>query len=127
LKKLFLLIFVVFIVFVLIDRQRIFLRDPLGSVTRDGVKEDGAQVYINYTNEVLLQNENPPAYMTLVQAAGHMGTPGALKCIHWMACLTDADVATLIDPQANAQPAQMNGKLVEFRDAQGRDVKVTLR
>ena len=126
-KKIILLIFVVFIAFVAINRQRVFLRDPLASVTRNGVKEDGAQVYINYSNEVLLQNEHPPMYMTIVQQGGHVGTPASMKCVHWMACMADADLATLIDPLPHAATAQMDGKLVEFHDAEGRDVKVALR
>ena len=57
-KLLLLVIFVVFLVFVLINRNRLYVRDPLGSVARDGVKEAGAQVYINFQNAVLIENEN---------------------------------------------------------------------
>ena len=86
--------------FLFFNRQRVFLRDPLGSVMRDGVKEDGAMVFINYSNEVLLENDHAPMYVTVVQMGGHMGTPMGLKCIHWVACLTDNDVATVIAPAA---------------------------
>ena len=53
-KKIIALIALALIVFAVVYRQRLFLRDPLGSVTRDGVKEDGAQVFINWSNDVLL-------------------------------------------------------------------------
>jgi hypothetical protein len=126
LKKYLVLVIFVLAVFLYLCRQRVFLRDPLASVTRDGVKESGAMVFINYTNDVLIENDNPPAYVTIVQHGQHIGTPAELKCIHWAACLTDADVATLIERMA-AQVNEMSGKLVQFRDDKGHDVKVTLR
>ncbi len=125
-KKFLLLVIVVFAVFLFVCRQRLFLRDPLASVLRDGVKEDGVQVFINYSNDVLIENDRSPAYVTVVQHGQHVGTPAQLKCVHWAACLTDADVATLTDA-IPAQVGEMSGKLVEFRDDKGRDVKVKLR
>jgi hypothetical protein len=53
-KKLFVLLALGFAVFVWVYRERLFLRDPLGVVERDGVKEDGARVFINYSNDVLM-------------------------------------------------------------------------
>ena len=126
-KKIILLIFVVFLVFVVVNRTKLFVRDPLASVTRDGVKETGTQVFINFDNEVLLQHDDAPAYVTVAEAGGHVGTPQSIKCVHWMACLTDANPATLIDASAKTQTLQMTGKVMEFRDAQGQDVAVTLR
>ena len=125
-KKFFLLLLIVFVVFVVVYRQRLFLRDPLASVTRDGVKEDGAQIFINYPNDVLVENDNPPKYALIVQHGQHIGTPLRLTCVHWAACLTDADAATLSEPLA-AQVDEMSGKVVEFRDTAGHDVRVTLR
>jgi len=125
-KKLLLLVIVVFAVFVFLFRQRLFLRDPLASLTRDGVKESGAQIFINYPSDVLVENDNAPMYVLIVQHGQHIGAPRQLKCVHWVACLTDADVAMLSEPLA-AQVNEMSGKLVEFRDAAGHDVRVTLR
>jgi hypothetical protein len=125
-KKFLLLLLIVFVVFVAVYRQRLFLRDPLASVTRDGVKENGAQIFINYSNDVLVENDNAPMYVLIVQHGQHLGAPRQLKCVHWMACLTDADVATLSEPLA-AQVDEMSGKVVEFRDTAGHDVRVTLR
>jgi hypothetical protein len=126
LKKSFLLIVMVFVVFVVLRRERLFVRNPLGTITRDGVREDGAQVYINYSNDVLIENDTPPAYTLIAQHGQHVGTPERLQCVHWMVCLTDADVATLIDPM-DVLVTEMSGKLVEFRDNKGHDVRVTLR
>jgi hypothetical protein len=125
-KKFVLLLVLVFIAFVVVRRQRLFLRDPIASVMRDGVKESGAQVYINYSNDVLIENDNAPAYVMIVQHGEHVGTPKQLPCLHWTACMIDADQATLIDPM-KLRVGEMSGKLVEFHDAAGHDVRVTLR
>ena len=123
-KKLLLLLFVVLIVFIVYNKQRIYLRDPLASVTRDGVKEEGAQVFINYSNDVLLENDRSPMYVTLVQHGNHVGTPLNLKGMHFVVYLTDADVATLAD--SNAVVESMDGKSVVYRDGKQQTV-VTLR
>ena len=75
-RKLILLLVVVAVVFVVWNRQRLYVRDPLGSVVRDGVKEQGAQVLINYSNDVLLQNYNAPMYVTLIQHGEPCGDAG---------------------------------------------------
>ena len=54
------LVIAVIAVFVAYNRNRLFVRDPLGSVTRNGAKEAGAQVYINFSNDALIENDNPP-------------------------------------------------------------------
>lgn len=126
-KKWVILVVVLFAVFVVLHRQRLFLRDPLGSVVRDGVKDDGAQVFINYSNEVLIENDHPPMYVTVVQAGDHVGLPAVLRCLHWTACLTDADSASLIAPMKGARVVEMTNRRVEFKDDKGRDVVVTIR
>jgi len=125
-KKILLAVFLVFVVFVVVERQRLFLRDPLASVMRDGVKEDGTQVFINYNNDVLLEHDGAPMYVTLVEHANHVGTPKELKCLHWMACLMDADVATLVDTSRGVVVDSMTGKSVEWHEGK-QDVVVTLR
>ena len=124
-KKLLLVLVIVGVAFVLYNRQRLFIRDPLGSVVCDGVKEGGAQVYINYTNDVLLENDDAPMYVTLVQHGQPIGTPAKLSCLHWVACLTDADVATKIAVDPKMTSGVMSGKIVEFRDGE-RHTVVTL-
>ena len=52
-KRIFALLLICLIVFIALRRQRIFLRDPLANVTRDGTAVGGVQVMINYTNDVL--------------------------------------------------------------------------
>jgi hypothetical protein len=125
-KKLILLAIVVFVVFVVVERQRLFLRDPLAKVTRDNVIEDNTRVYINYSNDVLLEHTEAPVTLTIVQHGQHLGTPRVLRCIHWLACMTDGDQAGLIETMTGPV-GEMSGKLVEFKDDKGRDVRVTLR
>jgi hypothetical protein len=126
-KKFILLLVVLAVVFLVWNRKRVYVRDPLGSVTRDGVKEQGAQVFINYPNDVLLQNYNAPIYVTVVQHGQPVGTPATVHCVAYVVCLLDADVATLLDGTAGAAAISMSGKSVEYRDLGGRDTVVTLR
>jgi len=131
-KKIIALIALALIVFAVVYRQRLFLRDPLGSVTRDGVKEDGAQVFINWSNDVLLENDTPPGAthgemtLTLVQHARPIGLPKQMHCLHWMLCMSDADPATLVAPDPGAFIRAMNNKQVAFHDYNGREAVVTL-
>ncbi len=126
-RKVILLVLVVAVVFVVWNRQRIYVRDPLGSVARDGAKESGAQVYINASNEVLLTNYNVPMYVTLVQHGERVGAPAEIHCMAYVACLLDADVATLLKGSEGAKATSMSEKVVEFRDGEGRAVVVGLR
>ena len=126
-RKLILLLVVIAIVFVVWNRQRLYVRNPLGSVARDGVKELGARVLINYSNDVLLQNYNAPMYVTLIQHGNRVGTPAVMHCVAYVACLLDADVPAFLVTDDGAQVTTMTGKAVEYRDAKGRGTVVTLR
>jgi hypothetical protein len=131
-KKLIALIILALLVLAAIYRQRLYLRDPLGSVTRDGVHEDGAQVYINWSNDVLLENDNPPGAthgemtLTLIQHARPIGLPKQMHCLHWLVCLADADEATLVAADPGARIESMTTKQVAFHDYNGREAIVTL-
>ena len=126
LKKWFTLGIVIVIIFAAYNRNRLYVRDPLGSVTRNGVKEPGAQVYINFPNEVLIENDNSPAYTLLVQHANHAGSPVEIHCIHWLLCMTDADTATLVQPPPSIAIEEMTGKSVRFVDSEKRETVVAL-
>ena len=112
-------------------RHRIYLRIPMASVYRNNVKQMGVQVYLNYSLDLLLDKDDEPgSYRTLIQSWSHMpGTPTELKCIRWVACLTDADRASTIpmfdsgsasyDPQVT-----MNSREVSFVDRDGATIHV---
>jgi hypothetical protein len=113
-KKLIALLAILLIVFVVVERKRVYVRDPLASVTRSGEKVSGEQVYINFYNDVLLENDNPPMLVMVVEKDQPVGVPTKLRCIHWVACLTDADAASKLPLNASVQ--SMSSKAVQFRD-----------
>jgi hypothetical protein len=133
-KTFFVVVFVVIMAFILVNRQRVFVRDPLATVYRDGVKQSGVQVFINYSNDVLLQKDGDAgSYQTLVQGWNKApGTPEVLKCVRWMACLTDADHATTLPIENtgkgtfDAQVAMTNRE-VSFIEGDGARMRVVLR
>ncbi|HXS11204.1 MAG TPA: hypothetical protein VN734_00755 [Acidobacteriaceae bacterium] len=124
-KKLIALLVILLVVFVVVERKRVYVRDPLASVTRAGNKVSGEQVYINFYNDVLLENDNPPMLVMIVEKGQPVGVPTKLRCIHWLACLTDADAASALPLNASVQ--SMSGKTVRFRDENAQEWDVTLR
>ncbi len=126
-KKLIWVLVFLLAVFVVYNRQRLYVHDPMGSVTRDGVKEDGTSVYINFNNDVLLPNRPAPFYMTVIQHGNHVGEPKVLPCIHFVVCLLDADVVTLMQPTpADVTVQSMDSKTVVFTEGKHQTV-VALR
>ena len=136
-KRIFLLLFLVGLAFILLHRQRVFLRDPLAHVDVTGPQSGGAvrqsdvQVYINYSNDVLLWKESSPGYMIVVQHSNKTpGSPLHIRCIHWMACLTDAVEATTLPLQAAGTydpKVQMSNVEVDFTNPAGQRFQVRLR
>jgi hypothetical protein len=133
-KKIFLLVFVVLMGFIVLNRQRVYVRDPLATVYRNQVKQSGVQVYINYSNDVLLwRDAEPGGYRILVQGWNKMpGTPAVLKCVRWMACMAEADrtPTTPIDRAgmgAYDPRVTMTNREVSFMDGDGAQVRVQLR
>lgn len=126
-KRWILLFFILVAVFVYYHRDRVFVRNPLASVTRDGVREAGAQVFINYNNDVLLENDNAPMYFNLIEHEQPVGAPSTLKCIHYLACLSDSYTISPEMVVAGAKIVSMDPRRVEFRDSSARQVVVQLR
>lgn len=125
-RKLFVLVLILAAAFLYINRERLYLRDPLGSVARNGAIESGAQVYINASNDVLLENDNTPMYLNLLRGGQPVSAPNALKCIHYLACLLN-DVTTSDVVLTQAHVEAMSAKEVRFQDSEGREVVVKLR
>ena len=126
-RKLFLLGLVLLAAFAYVNRQRLFLRDPLASVMRNGVAETGAQVFINASNDVLLENDHAPMYLNVIQSGKPVSAPESLQCIHYLLCfLEDKPVPPeLLLPGAKVET--MTAKEVRFRDSEGRAVQIKLR
>lgn len=137
-KKLLGIIFLALIVFIVIYRQRVFLRDPVAHVTRDGQQQAGVRVMINFNNDLLMDDNSTAIHrIYLVEGWNHIPQffSTSLKCINGMACLTDADHAlgvavvpgASLGRRSQGEIATMTNKQVEFVDESGALVSVTLR
>ena len=135
-KKFLLLVLLVLVVFIAVDRQRFYLWDPIGKVTRDGVADVDARVRINFANDVLLEDASGDRHrMYLVQAWDMKAiAPLHVVCMGPAACLTDADQAAgqAIVPGSRGKRdafagVTMTNRHVEFVDEDGALVRVTLR
>jgi hypothetical protein len=96
-KRLFSLLVLGVAVFAWIYRQRIFVRDPLGVMEKNGGKQGWS---------------------------GVAGVPERLSCLQRLVCMTASDHAgvTAVDSRA-----EMSRQLVTFVDGDGVAVRVTLR
>jgi len=133
-KTILLLVVVVLLALIFVNRQRVYVRDPLATVYRNEVQQSGVQVFINYSDDVLLeQDAEPGSYRILVQGWNRMpGTPAVLKCIRWMACLADADHAATLPIEWNGKGrydprVAMTSREVSFVDGDGATMRVVLR
>ncbi len=129
-RKVLLVLTVLLVGFVAVNRQRIYLRDPLGTVTRDGVKAADARVFLNYSNDVLVQVGSAKDGRTVEEFLaqgwnGLVGVPQQLTCLQAMACLTEADHAPMI-PVAGAGRAMVGSRETVFTE-RGVTVRVGLR
>jgi hypothetical protein len=129
-KTILILAFVVIMGAILVNRQRVFLRDPIATVYRNDVEQHGVEVYQNYSNDILVQKDGS---RILVQNWNETpGTPVHLTCMRWMACLTDADQAQII-PIAPARKPGLDPRVsmtkteITFVDADKSKVRVVLR
>jgi hypothetical protein len=129
LKRILIVGALLLVVFVAVFRQRIFVRDPLGKVERNGVAQDGTRLYINYSNEVLVEDSARHQFV-LVQGWNALpGVPQHLFCLTGMMCWTDAYKAAVfpVEGVGGRTPALMSAKEVTFVDVSGARVRVALR
>jgi hypothetical protein len=138
-KKILLLVLVGAIALIVLYRQRIYVRDPLATVTRNDVKPSGVEVFVSVSDDVLLwQDAESGEYRTLLQGWNKMpGIPYRLTCLRWLVCLTDADHASIIPlnwndnsgkGRGNYDPAvTMTGREITYMDADGETMRVVLR
>lgn len=131
-KRVLLLIVVVLVGLIYVFRQRVFLRDPLATVSRNEVEQHRVQVFMNGRGAVLLEKDGEDGFRILVQEGAVPGTPTHLTCIRWMACLTEANVAPVVpvvwtgkgkyEPQVTIARGE-----VSFVDGDGSRMRVELR
>ena len=127
--KVLIVLFVLFAAVVLGNRQRLFVRDPLADVERNGVKVEGAEVYINFSNDVVVQEPRPPNRYIVQHWNLRPGVPQRLSCVRWMFCWTEADRAESVPLGGDGYQGmvQMSSHEVSFVDGSGAPVRVTLR
>jgi len=126
-RRFLLLSSVALVVLVAVYRQRIFLRDPLAKVYRDGVRQQGVRVYINYSNDILVEGSADNQFYMVQNWNRLPGVPQSLTCMHAMLCWSDHDHATLLPLAGSAGPATMSDREITFRQTDGGAVRVTLR
>jgi hypothetical protein len=120
---------VLLIIFVAIFRQRIFLRDPLGKVERNGIQQDGTRVFINYSNDLLLEDLTRNNRYLVEGWSKKPGVPKNLICIAGLACWTEQNEAEVfpLGGAPNQAQAAMSAKEVVFEDETGAPIRVKLR
>ena len=128
-KKILILGVLLIAILVVVFRQRIFLRDPLGKVERKGAVQDGVRLYINYSNDVLVENSTSHEFVLVQGWSALPGVPQHLFCFTGLMCWTDADRATVfpVEGVGGRTHAVMNAKEVTFVDESGSAVRVELR
>jgi len=128
-RRLLVLVVVALAVLLAINRQRVFVRDPLAKVKKNGVQADGARVYINYSNDVLIEEASEQRVYIVQNWNKVPGAPKALTCLKGMVCWTDADHAQMVPlGGASYMPGtMMSDREVSFNDGYGTSINVTLR
>ncbi len=126
-KKIIIAGLLLLIVFAVVFHQRIFIRDPLGKVDRDGSPQEDARLYINYSNDVLVENAGHKFFLVQSPVAVP-GVPQHLFCFTGLLCWTDADQATAFPVDGiGGKTAVMSAREVTFVDGTGVKVIVRLR
>jgi hypothetical protein len=129
LRKIFVVGTLLLVVLAVVFRQRIYVRDPLGKVERNGVAQDGERLYINYSNDVLVEDAARHRFVLVQGWSALPGVPQHLFCFTGLMCWTDADRAA-VDPVegiGGKTPAVMSAKEVTFVDESGAKVRAALR
>jgi hypothetical protein len=129
LRKILIVGTLLLVVFVVVFRQRIFVRDPLGKVERNGAAQDGMRLYINYSNDVLVEDSARPQFVLVQGWSARPGVPQHLFCLTGLMCWTDADKAAVfpVEGVGGRTPAVMSAKEVTFVDESGAKVRLGLR
>jgi hypothetical protein len=125
-RKLILLLTVALIALAVLYHARLFLRDPLGKVERNGAPVPDARVFINYWNDILVQEDNGHRMFVVQNINKLPGSPAGLTCIQGLLCITPSDQAVPGTADASTQ-AEMSAREVSFTDSLGSHVHVQIR
>jgi hypothetical protein len=123
---------VVVVIVLVVFRQRLFLRDPIATVERNGMKQQDYRVYLNFFNDILLEDLSQNRRV-LVQARNGVpmvpGMPIHLTCLRGMACLTKAEFAPTapLRDREYVPLVEMSNASVSFIDGDGANMRIALR
>jgi len=127
LRRFLIVVTVLLVALAVVYRQRLFVRDPLASVERNGESQEGVRVFINYANDVMVEDGN---HRYLLQAWNATpGTPMHLACLQGLVCLTDADQAATSPLGGSGYQAHavMATREATFVDETGARIRIRLR
>jgi hypothetical protein len=98
-------------------------------VERNGAAQDGTRVYINYSNDALVEDTARREFVLVQGWNGLPGVPQHLFCLTGLVCWTDADKAAVfpVEGVGGRTRAVMSAKEVTFVDEAGAAVRVELR
>ena len=131
-KRIVIVGLLVLVVVLVVFRQRLFVRDPIAKVERNGLQQTEYRVYLNYFNDILVEDLGQNRRY-LVQARNGVpmvpGVPGHLGCVRGLACLTDENFATTepLGGKGYAPEVEMTSAYVTFADGDGASMRVSLR
>lgn len=127
-KKFIVLVGLGLLVFAAMHRERLYVRDPVGAVMRDGTKLDDA-VYLNFSNDVLVDDAGMHRRYLVQRWNERPGAPEWLVCAGPLVCMTDGDRAKTIPMGGTGWVPRvaMSNKEVLFTDPAGGRVTITLR
>ncbi len=127
-RRVLVLLTLALIALAVVYRDRLYLRDPLGTIARNGVVQEDARIFINYENDVLVREKRGTEMFVVQHWNGLPATPAGLTCIEGMLCMTPADrVMDVGEISTGHAPAEMTDRAVSFVDAAGAKVLVTIR
>lgn len=127
-RRFLVLLTLVLIGLAVVYRDRLYLRDPLGKITRNGVEQDDARIYINYENDVLVREQHGTRVFAVQHWNRQPAVPGKLTCVEGMLCVTASDRVMDVAAAATGPAAEMSDRTVSFKDeATGEAVSVTIR
>jgi len=127
-------VLLIVVLFAMFERDRLFIHDPFASVYRNNVKQSDVEVYFNFANEILLQQNHGDiaSTRTILQHWDMMpATPASLTCLRPVLCMTPADHAPTLPAAANGGKAydpkvSMDGRDINYTDPAGVQVRVKL-
>ena len=127
-RRVLLLLTLLLVAFIAINRQRIYLRDPLASVERDAVQVKGARVFINYSNDILVQTGSWTRMEQFVVQGWNReaGVPAVMRCVQGMACLAETDRVPIVETLSVGEAA-MSSREVSFNEQDRTTISVRLR